>query len=307
MPNSLTQQLWCERRTFRRSLVSILNDPARQIHCARLRTVGRLGDLVRRVSARAGYYPLNLRYEIGTGFMLPFHLAELLKKLRINCVFDVGANVGQYARMLRRNGYRGYIFSFEPVTKTFTSLEEAARGDERWKTMKVALGASRGVAQINLTSLSALNSFRRPGELWNRVLPTIAVIDKEDVEVHTLDDVFPELTTGIEQCRPFLKLDTQGFDVEVVKGAQNCIGKMLGLQSELAVRQLYEGAPSYLDALAYYTSLGFTPKDFYTVASDGTDMTALEVDCVMVRQASGKPRTQSMQGLKEKTTVAESL
>lgn len=165
---------------------------------------------------------------------------------------------------------------------------------------------------IDAQLFQQLGKMKGHGELWDRVLPTIAVIDKEDVEVHTLDDVFPELTKGIEQCRPFLKLDTQGFDVEVVKGAQNCIGKMLGLQSELAVRQLYEGAPSYLDALAYYTSLGFTPKDFYTVASDGTDMTALEVDCVMVRQASGKPRTQSMQGLnmqglKEKTTVAESL
>jgi hypothetical protein len=52
---------------------------------------------------RAGYYPLDLRYEIGTGFMLPFHLAELRKKLRINCVFGVAANVGQYALMLRKN------------------------------------------------------------------------------------------------------------------------------------------------------------------------------------------------------------
>jgi FkbM family methyltransferase len=256
---------------------------------------------------RAGYYPLNLRYEIGTGFMLQFHLAELLKKLRINCVFDVGANVGQYALMLRRNRYRGYIFSFEPVTTTFASLQEAARGDEKWKPFKVALGASPGVAQINVTSLSALNSFRRPGQLWNQILPNISVVDKENVDVRTLDDVFPELTTGIEQCRPFLKLDTQGFDLEVVKGAQNCIGKMLGLQSELAVRQLYEAAPSYLDALTYYTSLGFTPKDFYTVASDGTDMTALEVDCVMVRASSANPCSESTQRLKEKPIVTPSL
>jgi FkbM family methyltransferase len=236
---------------------------------------------------RAGYYPLNLRYEIGTGFMLPFHLAQLLKKLRINCVFDVGANVGQYALMLRRNSYRGYIFSFEPVTATFASLQGAARGDEKWKPFKVALGASRGVAQINVTSLSALNSFRRPSKLWDRVLPTISVVDAEDVEVRTLDDMFPELTSGIEECRPFLKVDTQGFDLEVVKGARNCIGRMLGLQSELAIRKLYEGAPGYLDALAYYASLGFTPKDFYSVASDGNDMTALELDCVMVRERSG--------------------
>jgi len=76
---------------------------------------------------------------------------------------------------------------------------------------------------------------------------------------------------------------------------------MLGLRSELAVRPPYEGAPGYIEALAYYTNLGFTPKDFYTVASDGTDMTALEVDCVMVRQPSRKPRMASMQ--EEKATA----
>jgi hypothetical protein len=44
-----------------------------------------------------------------------------------------------------------------------------------------------------------------------------------------------------------------------------------------------EGAPGYLDALAYYAGLGFTPKDFYTVASDGNNMSAVEVDCIMLR------------------------
>jgi FkbM family methyltransferase len=246
-------------------------------------SVGLLGNIMRRVSARMGYYPVNLRHEIGTGFMLPFHLAEVLKRLRINCVFDVGANVGQYGQMLRTAGYFGYIFSFEPVTKTFTTLQAAARGDEHWKTFKIALGASSGVQAINLTSYSELNSFRLAGEVWDRLLPTVKLTDKEVVEVRTLDDVFPELTNQIEDPRPFLKLDTQGFDLEVVKGAPNCIDKILGLQSELAIRRIYEGAPSYLDALAYYSSLGFTPKDFYTVASDGNDMSAVEVDCIMLR------------------------
>ncbi len=215
--------------------------------------------------------------------MLPFHLSDVLKRLGINCVFDVGANIGQYGRMLRTAGYRGYIFSFEPVTDTFATLEETARADEQWKTFKVALGASRGVQAINLTSYSELNSFRRPGDLWNRVLPTVTLTDKEDVEVRTLDEVFPELTREIKEPRPFLKLDTQGFDLEVVKGAPNCISKILALQSELAIQKIYEGAPSYLDALAFYSNLGFTPKDFYTVASDGNDMSAVEVDCIMVR------------------------
>ena len=65
-------------------------------------SVGLMGDLIRRVRALAGYSPVNLQHEIGTGFMLPFHLAEVLRQLETNCVFDVGANVGQYGHMPRR-------------------------------------------------------------------------------------------------------------------------------------------------------------------------------------------------------------
>lgn len=78
-------------------------------------------------------------------------------------------------------------------------------------------------------------------------------------------------------------MDTQGFDLEVVKGARNCIGKILGLQSELEVRRMYEGTPGYLEALAFYSDLGFALKDFYTVASDGNDLSAVEVNCIMLR------------------------
>jgi hypothetical protein len=147
----------------------------------------------------------------------------------------------------------------------------------------MALGASSGLQAMNLASYSELNSFLSPSALWNRLLPKITFVDKEEVEVNTLDLVFDELVSQIEDPRPFLKVDTQGFDLEVVKGARNCIGKILGLQSELEVRRMYEGTPGYLEALAFYADLGFALKDFYTVASDGNDLSAVEVNCIMLR------------------------
>ena len=245
--------------------------------------MGLIGDTFRRVCGVMGYYPVNVRHEIGTGFMLPIHLALVFSRLRINCVFDVGANVGQYGRMLRKSGYRGHIFSFEPVKETFTILQDTVRGDERWKAFNIALGASAGVQVMNLASYSELSSFLPPNALWDRLVPNVTIVGKEEVEVCTLDVVFEELVSQVENPRPFLKLDTQGFDLEVVKGARNCISKILGLQSELAVRRIYEGTPDYLAALAFYSGLGFTPKDFYTVASDGNDLSAVEVDCIMLR------------------------
>jgi hypothetical protein len=74
-------------------------------------------------------------------------------------------------------------------------------------------------------------------------------------------------------------VDTRGLDLEVVKRAHNCIGKILGLQSELEVRRIFENTPSYLE---FYADLGFGLKDFYTVASDGNDLSAVSVDCIML-------------------------
>lgn len=167
--------------------------------------MGLIGGMIRRACEELGYYPVNMRHQIGTGFMLPIHLAMVFERFRINCVFDVGANVGQYGLMLRKFGYRGHIFSFEPVSGTFTLLQCAAKGDDHWKTFKMALGASSGLQAMNLASYSELNSFLSPSALWSRLLPKITFVGKEEVEVSTLDLVFDELVSQIEKRPPISK------------------------------------------------------------------------------------------------------
>src|ERR1700730_646638 len=79
------------------------------------------------------------------------HLRRLFEFLNIDCVFDVGANTGQYARMLRRSvGYRGPIISFEPNPEVAAILRENARRENNWFVEEVALGASVGRATFNL-------------------------------------------------------------------------------------------------------------------------------------------------------------
>src|SRR5258708_7328948 len=61
------------------------------------------------------------------------HLQKLLLHLDVDCVFDVGANTGQYAAMLRREvGFQGLIISFEPIPKVARALRAVAKGDPLW-------------------------------------------------------------------------------------------------------------------------------------------------------------------------------
>src|ERR1700733_4449511 len=73
------------------------------------------------------------------------HLRRLFELLNIDCVFDVGANTGQYTKMIRKYvGYRGPVVSFEPNPDVATILRENARGDNDWLVEEVALGATVG-------------------------------------------------------------------------------------------------------------------------------------------------------------------
>jgi hypothetical protein len=102
------------------------------------------------------------------------------------------------------------------------------------------------------------------------------------VRIETLAAHFDALAAKHGFTRPFLKMDTQGFDLQVLQGALPRIDRFLGLQSELSVIQIYVGMPPWKDALAEYEKAGFELCAFFPVSHDG-HMRAVELDVVMVR------------------------
>ena len=209
-------------------------------------------------------------------------LRHLLRRLNVDCVFDVGANAGGYAVMLRDHcDFRGQIISMEPAPDVFESLQREARGDSAWKTLPVALGESPGTALLHIHQARTGTSF----------LPVVAsdanssgniVVDEVQVPVTTLDSIFPKLKQELKFERPFLKMDTQGFDLAVFRGGSSVIGQFVGLQSELSIAPYYKGAPLWLDSLAAYEAAGFVLTAF--VPSAGGLGQLHETDCIMFRR-----------------------
>ena len=83
--------------------------------------------------------------------------------------------------------------------------------------------------------------------------------------------------------RPFLKMDTQGHDVSVVKGAGDQLSQFVGLQSELAVKRLYDDSPSFEEALEFYRAQGFELSAMVP-NNVGFFPRLLEIDCIMYRR-----------------------
>ncbi|MGC9157381.1 MAG: FkbM family methyltransferase [Terracidiphilus sp.] len=210
-------------------------------------------------------------------------LLRVLDRLAIDCVLDVGANRGQYGDQLREIGYKGWILSFEPVRASFEVLARHAAASPPWKAFPCALGASDGQAEMQIGESHFLNSFLVPlGP--SKTLPMNRAIGTETVELRRLDSIFTECMEGVAARRIYLKLDTQGYDLEVLRGAERVLDHVLGAQTELSFVPIYHGMPNYAESLNEFERRGFGVVDFVPVTRVAGDLLMLEMDCVLARK-----------------------
>ena len=219
-------------------------------------------------------------------YMFECSLGEVLRRLDVNCVLDVGANKGQYGVMLRSLGYTGYIVSFEPTADAFKALQEVASRDPKWTVHQWALGAQPATAPMHVMRSTEFSSLLDPTPFTVQRFQAGAPVDHdEQVKVRRLDQILPAVIRHVRDPRLFLKIDTQGYDLEVVNGAGRAIERMRGLQSEIAVVPLYQRAPDMSESLAAYRARGFELSGLFPVVYDPDADRVLEYDCVMVRPA----------------------
>ncbi len=217
--------------------------------------------------------------------LLAMHLDRLFSTRRVSCVLDVGARVGEYALWLRNNGYRGKIISFEPVAANFRELDKAAARDSNWHCFNYALGADDCVSSINVSNHTEYSSFRQINSAaQERLGDETRTRGSETVEIRRLDSVLSTLPVTAAD-RIYLKMDTQGWDLEVLKGAQGALGQVIALQTEVAVQPIYDEMPVMRESIAAIADYGFTPSGFFPVHLDA-QMAAIEFDFVAVRGAT---------------------
>ncbi len=202
-------------------------------------------------------------------------LNDLFHELDIDCVIDVGANVGQFASDLRMIGFKKQIISFEPVASAFELLSAKMGNDPNWKGYPFALGDKKGKATINVGDDTALSS----------ILPFQSDIQSsgsQEISIERLDEFWNELDFKVENPRVFLKMDTQGFDAAVFEGAIGCLGSILGMLSEISVIPLYEGILGYKSSLDLYESAGFKLCNLSSV-SRNSRKEIVELNCILRR------------------------
>jgi FkbM family methyltransferase len=243
----------------------------------------RIADVTARLLAKVGYtlvptWRLHNR-------PLANHLARLLKQCDIDCVIDVGANDGGYVRFLRTEvGYRGLVLSFEPVAALAAKCRDDAAADPNWKVFQYAIGNEEGEAEINVASYSQLSSILQPtASPPEAMVDLMAISHREVVQVRRLDSVLPDLQRSHGFRRPYLKIDTQGFDLAVVEGAGDVLQTMIAAQTELSFRPIYQGMPGWRTVLDVLEARQFAVSNMFAINTDAS-LRVIEFDCILVNE-----------------------
>jgi FkbM family methyltransferase len=232
------------------------------------RLARRLGyDLIPRAKAR----PLQAQ------------LIAVLERFGITCVLDVGANAGQYGIALREWGYAGRIVSFEPLAEAHRRLERRAAADPAWQVApRMAIGDRAGEVEIEVSAESDMSSVLPQTELLRRISPSSRVVGRETVPIRRLDDVAGNYVKDDDGV--FLKVDTQGFEAQVLAGARRLLPELRGLQLEMSLVRCYEGERDFRDLIDDLSEAGFRPFLFIPGYFERKLARQLQIDGVFMRE-----------------------
>lgn len=209
-------------------------------------------------------------------------LARMLERHRIDTVLDVGANTGQFARHLRSIGYRGRIICFDPLSEAHAALVQLAlRDPDLTVAPRQALGENSGDVEINVSANLESSSLLRVSDAHVQAEPRVRTVAVEKVPLRRLDDAARSYLSP--DNRVFLKIDVQGYEIPVLRGADGLLPQVCGVQLELSLHPLYQGEPLFREVIDTVEALGFTLYDLNPCFSDDATGRTYQVDGIFFR------------------------
>lgn len=181
----------------------------------------------------------------------------LLRSLQSDLLLDVGANRGQFSLVARLEHPEWRIHAFEPQPGEAAVYRQIFQGDARITLHEVALGDQPGEADLHLSRRRDSSSLLPIGELQAKLFPSTEEVGTHRVKVLTLDSLrrhWPDAR------RILLKLDVQGFELGVLRGAVETLRQSAYVYAECSEVPLYTGQALYPEVAAFLGSHGFRPS-----------------------------------------------
>jgi FkbM family methyltransferase len=251
------------------------------------------GTLPARIARKVGRSARLAMHKVGLD-IVPFaprseaQIRDLLiQRIRADLVIDVGANKGQYGSMIRQSGYRGAILSLEPMTEAFGILQGRAAQDPSWRTLQCGAGEANAQTEINIAGNSYSSSILPMNASHSDALRESAYVGRERITIRRLDDVLTEL--GLSGRRAYMKIDTQGFEDRVLRGASGIMHDVHAVELEASFVNLYDGQMLFEELHRHVTSSGYFLAHIEPGFSDETTGELLQADAIYLKRQQDFP------------------
>ena len=214
-------------------------------------------------------------------------LSTVLKFLKIDAVFDIGANEGQFAREMREHGYSGKIISFEPLTSARKNLLAFAALDLGWQVHEQsAIGDRDGEIEIHIAGNSVSSSVLPMLESHSSAAVGSSYVGSERVPIFKLDSIANKYLD--KNYNLFIKIDTQGYEWQVLDGASETLKQAQGVLCELSLVLLYHEQRLWRDIIDRLDQWGFMLWALQKGFTNPKTGQSLQMDGIFIRKTELK-------------------
>lgn len=197
---------------------------------------------------------------------VPYNLYRFFKRVKlwgkVATVLDIGANHGHFARAAVNCFPTATVHAFEPLTVCQEKLQRTADRYGRIEVHQLALGEEPGKVTMFENdypdSSSLLPMTERHKELWPKTRNETEI----EVDRQCLDNLHERIGTGPH----LIKLDVQGYELHVLKGAQKTLEDTLVVMCEVCFEKFYEGQADFSEIYTFMGEHGFSFAEFVAVS-----------------------------------------
>jgi FkbM family methyltransferase len=177
-------------------------------------------------------------------------------KITEGVILDVGGGTASTAVIFSKYFPNIPIYIFEPLEENFNIILKTAQKNAHWIPVNKAVGSQIGTTNINIAHRSTASSLLEMNASTEGYGDMLVLQKKETIKITTLDSEVPDNQQVI-----ILKMDVQGFELEVLKGAIQTLQRTAIVVMEVNNHDGYKGAPTYYDLDSFMRLNGFVLYD----------------------------------------------
>jgi len=214
---------------------------------------------------------------LSLGHIDSLELLEMLAGSPPRVIHDIGANVGTWTCLAKSLYPDAAVEAFEPLESHLGGFQSWTAGLSSVRLHPIALGPRDGTATIEVTDFSDASSvlaLTAEGRSTFKVAPA----GRRDVRMATLDGL---VAAGAVRSPDLLKLDVQGYELEVLKGADACLRAAAAVICEVSFRQFYQAQALFPDVLSFLGGRGFQLRAFGSSLRPGEPLS--QADALFVK------------------------